>query len=112
MNQQAEEYLRQASFLQLLPQEAYEKVRPLFRESSHDFGETIVRQGDQADALYVLVAGRARVLKAGADGGEVSLNMLRPGDVFGEAALRRAAQRQCALQFECQRAAVGSRRIS
>lgn len=25
MNQQAEEYLRQASFLQLLPQEAYEK---------------------------------------------------------------------------------------
>lgn len=98
MNQQAEEYLRQASFLQLLPQEAYEKVRPLFRESSHDFGETIVRQGDQADALYVLVAGRARVLKAGADGGEVSLNMLRPGDVFGEAALLSAEPRNASVR--------------
>ena len=87
MNSQAEEYLRQASFLQFLPQESYERVRALFRESQHDFGETIVRQGDKADAFYVLVAGRARVLRTNADGQEVSLNTLRPGDVFGETAL-------------------------
>ena len=87
MNSQAEEYLRQASFLQFLPQESYERVRALFHESQHDFGETIVRQGDKADAFYVLVAGRARVLRTDAEGQEVSLNRLRPGDVFGEAAL-------------------------
>ena len=53
MNQQSEEYLRQASFLQFLPQATYERVRTLFRESQHDFGDAIVRQGDKADAFYV-----------------------------------------------------------
>ena len=87
MNQQAEDYLRQASFLQFLPQATYERVRAQFRESQHDFGEVIVRQGDKADAFYVLVAGRMRVLRTTAEGQEVPLNTLRPGDVFGESAL-------------------------
>jgi len=87
MNSQAEEYLRGASFLQFLPQDAYERVRARFRESQYGFGDTIVRQGDNADAFYVLVAGRARVLRTNAEGHEVSLNTLRPGDVFGETAL-------------------------
>ncbi|MEO5961614.1 MAG: cyclic nucleotide-binding domain-containing protein, partial [Opitutaceae bacterium] len=87
MNAQAEEYLRQASFLQFLPPETYERVRKLFHESYHDFGETIIRQGDAADAFYVLVAGRARVIRTTAEGREIPLNLLRAGDVFGEAAL-------------------------
>jgi HlyB family type I secretion system ABC transporter len=87
MNQQAEEHLRQASFLQFLPQETYERVRARFFQAQYDFGDSIVRQGENADAFYVLVAGRARVLRTTAEGQEVSLNTLRPGDVFGETAL-------------------------
>ena len=87
MSPRAEEYLRKASFLQFLPQEPYERVRALFREAHLDFGDSIVRQGEKADALYVLVAGRARVLRTTAEGQEVSLNTLRPGDVLGETAL-------------------------
>jgi len=87
MSPQAEQYLRQASFLQFLPEANYARIRPLFRESAHDFGDVIVRQGENADAFYVLVAGRARVLRTTAEGQEVSLNTLRPGDVFGETAL-------------------------
>ncbi len=98
MNQQAEEYLRQASFLQFLPQATYERVRKLFREAQHDFGDAIVRQGDKADAFYVLVAGRARVLRTTADGQEVALNTLRPGDVFGETALLSAEPRNATVR--------------
>ena len=98
MNQQAEEYLRQVSFLQFLPEASYERVRALFRESQHEFGETIVQQGDKGDAFYVLVAGRARVLRTTADGREVPLNMLRPGDVFGEAALLSDAPRNATVR--------------
>jgi HlyB family type I secretion system ABC transporter len=87
MKQQAEEYLRQASFLQFLPPETYARVRTLFRELKFDFGETIVRQGEAADAFYVLVAGRARVLRTTTEGQEVPLNLLRAGDIFGESAL-------------------------
>ena len=35
----------------------------------------------------MLVSGRARVVKAGRGGEEISLNVLRPGDSFGEMAL-------------------------
>src|SRR5688572_22237476 len=87
MNERAEEYLREASFLRFLPPESYEHVRPLFHEAQFDFGETIVRQGEEADAFYVLVAGRARMIRTTAEGRELPLNVLRAGDVFGEAAL-------------------------
>src|SRR5215831_19424704 len=47
--------------------------------------------GELPDALFVLVSGRARVLKnadrGGASNGEISLGMLKVGDTFGEIGL-------------------------
>jgi ATP-binding cassette subfamily B protein len=54
---------------------------------SFEFGTVIVREGDEADAFYVLAAGSARVVKQGEHGEEVPLNVLRRGDSFGEMAL-------------------------
>jgi CRP-like cAMP-binding protein len=42
-------------------------------------GTVIIREGDQGDCFYVLVEGDVRVSRAG-----VTLNVLRPGDCFGE----------------------------
>jgi len=44
------------------------------------------REGDQADAMYVLETGRVEVLK-GWNGERLSLRHLEPGDCFGEMAL-------------------------
>ena len=44
---------------------------------SFGFGEVIVAEGDDADALYVIESGTARVVKAGNQGEEVPLNVLR-----------------------------------
>ena len=52
-----------------------------------EFGDTIVQQGDPADAYFVIADGRARVLTVGTDGNEVPLDVLSPGDAFGEIAL-------------------------
>jgi ATP-binding cassette subfamily B protein len=54
---------------------------------SFSFGNVIVREGDKADAFMVLASGKARVVKSGEGGQEVSLNVLKPGDGFGEIGL-------------------------
>jgi CRP/FNR family transcriptional regulator len=53
-----------------------------------DAGVPLVRQGDEGDALFVLLAGSARVERDGADVG-----LLGPGDYFGELALLDPAPR-------------------
>jgi CRP-like cAMP-binding protein len=46
--------------------------------------ETIVEKGDPARQLYVLLRGRAKVATRGADGSDTGLNVMGPGEVFGE----------------------------
>ncbi|MGI9087993.1 MAG: peptidase domain-containing ABC transporter [Chthoniobacterales bacterium] len=87
MRAQDEEVLERSSLFRFLPKESFEHLRPLLREESFDFGEVIVRQGDPADSFYVLLSGRARAIKVDQNGNEIALATLRPGDVFGEAAL-------------------------
>jgi CRP/FNR family transcriptional regulator len=56
--------------------------------STIEAGSPLVRQGDEGDALFVLLAGSARVDRDGADVG-----LLGPGDYFGELALLDPAPR-------------------
>jgi CRP-like cAMP-binding protein len=62
-------------------------VEDSFAPVSVPFGAVIVREGEPADAYYVIVSGSARAVKAGEHGEEVPLNTLGPGDGFGEVAL-------------------------
>ena len=87
MTPRFEEVLRRTSLVRFIPPEHYPRVRDLFAEVRYDFGDVIVRQGDKAEVFFVLVSGRARVLKESAAGGEIPLNRLVPGDEFGESAL-------------------------
>ena len=73
--------------LRFLPADARALVVSSFVPASCSYGSVIVREGEKADAFFVLASGKARVVKEGAGGGEVSLNVLRPGDSFGEAGL-------------------------
>lgn len=71
----------------ILPEEVRTLVAESFEPVSFPFGAVIVREGDEADAFYVLAAGSARVVKQGDHGEEVPLNVLHRGDSFGEMAL-------------------------
>jgi ATP-binding cassette subfamily B protein len=70
-----------------MPEDVRRLVQAAFTRQSYAFGEVIVAEGDEADALYVLASGTARAVKAGEHGEEVPLNVLRAGDAFGERAL-------------------------
>jgi ATP-binding cassette subfamily B protein len=93
-----EELLRRSSLFHLLPDEDFAKLRPLLQEEHYEFGDVIVRQGESAEAFYVLIAGRARAIKAQANGQEVALGTLRPGDSFGEAALAEGGTRSATIR--------------
>ena len=71
----------------ILPDQVRALIVDSFETVSFPFGAVIVREGDEADAFYVLAVGSARVVKQGEHGEEVPLNVLRRGDSFGEMAL-------------------------
>ena len=50
-------------------------------------GECLVEQGGRSNALFIILAGRARVLSVDARGREVILALLHPGDHVGEMSL-------------------------
>lgn len=52
-----------------------------------DVGERVVKEGDPAREMYVVVAGELEVLKRSKGGAEVRVAMLGGGDWFGEMAI-------------------------
>jgi CRP-like cAMP-binding protein len=64
-----------------------QKFAELTRERSYPKGSVILFQDDPGDSLFVLRAGRVKVVLIGEDGREVILGVLEPGAHFGELAL-------------------------
>ena len=50
-------------------------------------GETLFREGDSGDCLYVITDGKIKLGRAAADGRENILAILGPGEMFGELSL-------------------------
>jgi HlyB family type I secretion system ABC transporter len=90
--------LRRSALFRFLSEEHLEKILPLFQEEEHQFGDVLVRQGDPADSFYVLVSGRARVVKEDQNENEIVLGTLKPGDNFGEAALSQGGIRTATVR--------------
>jgi CRP/FNR family transcriptional regulator, cyclic AMP receptor protein len=70
-----------------LPDQAVHRLAALATRRSYDKGEIIFAQGDEGDALYGVASGRVRISATGAGGQEVFLNIMEPGDTFGEIAV-------------------------
>ena len=90
--------LEHLTLLSLLPPGLREMLIARFVPESYPFGRTIVTEGDQGDALYVITSGRARVVKRDERGEEISLSVLRPGDSFGEIALLTGTRRMATVR--------------
>ena len=68
-------------------------------------GESLVKEGDEAVAFYVVCEGQLEVVKGVGQKGERVVGTLNPGDFFGEMALLdgfpRAASVRAATDCEC-----------
>jgi CRP-like cAMP-binding protein len=68
------------------PEEIAYSIARRARDRRYPVRSTIIRQGDQTVATFLLVAGRAQALTCGQDGHLVLLHEYQCGDVFGVAA--------------------------
>lgn len=66
---------------------AFERIAELAVQRGFGDGEVVFSQGDPGDALYAVVTGKIRISAGAADGREIYLNIMEPGDTFGEIAL-------------------------
>ena len=78
--------LDRAPLLALLEPEVRKQVRKRLSRRRVAIGKTLFRQGDPADALYVIEAGRFRTFVSERPGRERVLQFLGPGEIIGEAA--------------------------
>jgi ATP-binding cassette subfamily B protein len=90
--------LHDLPILRLLPDEVRRVIVESFVPATFTFGQPIVREGEPADGFYVLVSGQARVVKERDNGEDISLNLLRPGDSFGEMGLLEEGRRNATVR--------------
>jgi CRP/FNR family transcriptional regulator, cyclic AMP receptor protein len=87
MISQTADFLATVPLFSGLQREEIQKFADLTRERSYPKGSVILFQDDPGDSLFVLRAGRVKVVLIGEDGREVILGVLEPGAHFGELAL-------------------------
>ncbi|MGH2739409.1 MAG: peptidase domain-containing ABC transporter [Actinomycetota bacterium] len=90
--------LRKLSLFDFVPEEVARLVIDSFEPVTYSFGSVIVRENEEADALYVLASGRARAVREGEGGDEVPLGLLNPGDTIGEIALLESSTRTATVR--------------
>lgn len=54
-----------------------------------DKGQHLFFEGDRANGFYILLEGAVRIYKSAPDGRELTLHLIRPGQMFAEAAIFR-----------------------
>ncbi|NOT63609.1 MAG: peptidase domain-containing ABC transporter [Acidobacteria bacterium] len=79
--------LEELPMMAFLPTDLKQLVMDCFVPAHFSFGGEIVTEGQDTNAVYVLAEGRARMIKRGANGEEIPLNVLKPGETFGATGL-------------------------
>ena len=70
-----------------MPERVLDKLVKFTAVARFEPQHEIFSKGDPGDCLYGILAGRVRIFSSSPEGGEVLLNVLEPGELFGEIAL-------------------------
>ncbi len=93
-----EEVLTSSTLFRFVPEEQRGRLQRLFKPVHYEFGDLIIKQGEPAEAFFVLTSGRARVVRMSESGQELPLNLLQAGAEFGEAALLSGGERNASVR--------------
>ena len=79
--------LRAVPLFSSVPDEQLRTLATVVTRRSLTRGATVMVAGDQTDSLYIILSGRLKVMMSDAEGKEVILSILGPGEFFGEMGL-------------------------
>jgi CRP/FNR family cyclic AMP-dependent transcriptional regulator len=79
--------LSRAPLFSSLDDDAAAALRASMNQVTLPRGDTLFREGDSGDCLYVITDGKIKLGRAAADGRENILAILGPGEMFGELSL-------------------------
>ncbi len=87
------------------------RISQLARTRVYKARETIVTKGDPANEFFVLLRGRAKVTARGSEGADTAINVMGPGEVFGEIGILDGQPRSATVTTleECEMAVVDKR---
>jgi CRP/FNR family cyclic AMP-dependent transcriptional regulator len=70
-----------------MPERALDDLVKFSTVSRFEPHRAICNKGDPGDCLYGILSGRVRIYSTSPEGSEITLNVLEPGELFGEIAL-------------------------
>jgi CRP/FNR family transcriptional regulator, cyclic AMP receptor protein len=79
--------LRAVPLFSSVPDEQLRTLAMVVTRKSVARGATVMVAGDLTDSLYIILSGRLKVMMSDAEGKEVILSILGPGEFFGEMGL-------------------------
>lgn len=100
--------MQPAALIAALPHAGVRALAEMGHVRTYPKQTVIIQEGDVADTLYVLLAGRLRVYSATADGREVVLDVLGPGELIGEMALDGSPRSASVMTMEPSTVAITS----
>ncbi len=77
-------YLKQIKLFDGLSWKELRHMQQITKMETCDKGQLLYLPGDSSDAVYLLKKGRVKISRVNADGREVLLTILEPGEIFGE----------------------------
>lgn len=79
--------LKQAVLFSTLEEDELTAVSEICKEQSFKFGQTIFKEGEPGNRLYLISKGEVRISRQVPGSGEEALTVLKPGACFGEMAV-------------------------
>lgn len=80
-------YLKSFPLFAEMTEEELSEIHQLLEIRTYPDGKTLFFQGDRGEGVYFLKKGKIKAIKSSPDGSEQILEILQPGDVFGEVVL-------------------------
>jgi len=81
------EMLARLPLFEQLADEHRERVLAAGNERAFERGEIVFHEGEQAEALFVVLSGQVKLVRYSPKGRELLLHLVHPGQTFAEAAL-------------------------
>lgn len=79
--------LKQAAIFADLDDDELDKVAEVCKEQRFKYGQTIFKEGEPGNRLYIIAQGEVRISRQVPGSGEEALTVLKPGACFGEMAV-------------------------